>query len=223
MKNIINESRNKVLDLEVKRNLNHYKPGWLFWRCKELGLERELEELTAEGALVPKWSQEKRNKLTLELVPLLAHYTNVRSNVSKEEWDSIRESAYKKANYCCEVCGGIGIKHRVECHELWNYDDENMVQKLTGFISLCPYCHEVKHMGFANIQGRGKEARKHLSDINSWTKDKTDKYVDEQFDVWSQRSHFPWELDISLLNSNDNESKTVIINGKHYKIVRELH
>jgi hypothetical protein len=34
------------------------------------------------------------------------------------------------------------VKHKVinimECHEIWEYNDEDKIQKLIGLISLCP-------------------------------------------------------------------------------------
>jgi hypothetical protein len=37
-------------------------------------------------------------KLKIELVPTSSFYSNVRSNVSKKEWDIIRRRAYRNAN-----------------------------------------------------------------------------------------------------------------------------
>ena len=59
-------------------------------------------------------------KLTIELVPQTAWYSNVRSNVTKSEWDVLRKACYKAAGYKCEVCSGKGPKHPVECHEMWS-------------------------------------------------------------------------------------------------------
>ena len=66
-------------------------------------------------------------KLTIELVPQTSWYTNVRSNVSKEQWDVIRKKCYAQANNVCEICGDTGknqgYKHNVECHEIWEYNE----------------------------------------------------------------------------------------------------
>lgn len=51
-----------------------------------------------------------------------------------------------------KVCGGRGEKWPVECHEMWQYDDKNHVQKLAGLIALCPDYHKVKHIGYASIK-----------------------------------------------------------------------
>lgn len=86
-------------------------------------------------------------KLTIELVPSTSWFSNLRSLLSSEEWDKIRRGCYKNANYKCEICSGVGPKHPVECHETWEYDEKQGIQKLIGLIALCPSCHEVKHVG----------------------------------------------------------------------------
>jgi len=58
----------------------------------------------------------------------------------------------KKAENLCETCGGCGPQYPVECHEIWNYDDTRLIQKLDGLIALCPDCHEVKHIGLAGAR-----------------------------------------------------------------------
>ena len=105
-------------------------------------------------------------RLTVELVPQTCWYSNVRSEVSTGEWDKLKRVTFEQANYCCEVCSGRGLKHPVECHEIWDYNDERHIQTLTGLIALCPACHECKHMGLANIKGRGAIATDHLAKVN---------------------------------------------------------
>lgn len=34
---------------------------------------------------------------------------------------------------------------RLECHEEWEYDEENGVQRLSDLRALCTWCHKVKH------------------------------------------------------------------------------
>lgn len=108
-------------------------------------------------------------KLTVEIIPSKSWYNNVRSNVSEKKWDIIRKKCYKEAGYKCEICGDNGLnqgqQHRVECHEIWNYDNKTKIQKLVGFISLCPLCHKVKHFGLAQISGDGEIAFHQLMKI----------------------------------------------------------
>jgi hypothetical protein len=144
-------------------------------------------------------------KLTIELVPRTAWYTNVRSNVSKDEWDRLRRKSYALANNVCEICGDTGksqgYKHNVECHEIWDYDDANKAQTLTGLISLCPYCHKCKHPGLAQINGELNIVINQLMKVNNISKDDAEKLIDEAFNLWRERSKHEWKLDISYIEN----------------------
>ena len=140
-------------------------------------------------------------KLTIELVPQSCWYSNVRSNVSKAEWDKLRTASYRKAGFKCEICGGKGPKWPVECHEVWHYDEENKIQKLVRMIALCPSCHEVKHIGLARIKGNFNRAVKHLMKVNNMTEQDAMDYIETAFRVWSERSKYNWELDITFLDN----------------------
>lgn len=138
-------------------------------------------------------------RLTIELVPSTCWFTNVRDQVSLEDWDQIRSQVYERAGNRCEVCGGRGSKHPVECHEVWKYDETAGVQRLVRMIALCPACHEVKHIGLASIKGRADTATAHLAAVNGWTAAVASRYVDEAFTVWTTRSERAWSLDVSTL------------------------
>lgn len=147
-------------------------------------------------------------KLTIELIPKSSAYKNVRSEVTKETWDKIRRFVYKRANYKCEICGGKGETHPVECHEKWKYyytDIYGGKQILLGFEALCPDCHEVKHIGLAHYRGRSKRALKHLAQINHWTTDAAEKYLKERIHEWSIRTNDLWDVDISYLDKFNYE------------------
>ena len=156
----------------------------------------------------------KKLKLTVELVPSTCWYSNVRSEVPKEVWDKIRRKAYKKANYLCEICGGKGDEWPVECHEIWEYIDKTHIQKLVGFTAICPNCHEVKHIGRAEVWGNIDRAIEHLVNINEWSYGRADKYLEEVTKTYHVRSLYQWESDISYIdeylneNNKRNSSKT---------------
>ena len=139
--------------------------------------------------------------LTVELVPSTCWYTNVRSHVPQAEWDALRRAVYRRAKNRCEICGGRGKTHPVECHEVWHYDDMARVQRLTGFAALCPDCHQVKHIGLANVQGKSAQAISHLAKVNGWSAHETRAYVTEAFELWARRSEHEWRLDLSLLET----------------------
>lgn len=135
-------------------------------------------------------------RLSIELVPSSSWGDNLRKICSRVQWDKIRKESYKRANYQCQVCGAPG---RLECHEVWDYDDENKVQTLREMVALCSACHEVKHIGFASVRGRLRPALAHLAKVNCWLPPVASRYVNDQFDTWRERSRHEWTLDLSAL------------------------
>lgn len=144
-------------------------------------------------------------KLTIELVPKTSWYSNVRSNVSKAEWDRIRKKSYENANHVCEICGDVGTnqgyRHKLECHEIWQYDDETLIQTLTGLVSLCPYCHLVKHPGLAQMNGKLGIVLKQLQRVNQISVEEAGAMLNEAFEIWRSRSKNNYTLDISFLET----------------------
>ena len=150
-------------------------------------------------------------KLTIELVPISSWYSNVRSAVSKEVWDIIRKKCYKLADNVCEICGDTGFNqdtnHRVECHEIFDYDDEKHIQKLVGFIALCPYCHLCKHTGFAQIKGKQNIVAKQLIKVNSMSEEELEEYYISVYKQWRKRSEHSWKVDVSYIQEYINDPK----------------
>lgn len=140
-------------------------------------------------------------KLTIELVPKTCWFSNVRTIVSKELWDFIRKNVYANANNKCEICGGVGNKWPVECHEIWEYDDTSHTQKLKGFIALCPRCHQVKHFGYSTKLGLAEDAKQHLINVNGWLECDANEHIKESFQLHEQMSLVEWNLDVSILLS----------------------
>lgn len=142
-------------------------------------------------------------KLTIELVPKTSWFKNLRTLMSKEEWDTIRKECYIEANYRCEICGGKGKKWPVECHEVWDYDDKNGIQSLKRLIALCPECHKVKHIGYASTRGKAEYAlaKNHFMKVNRLSEKDADEQINKAFAVWFKRSHQKWKLDLSWLES----------------------
>ena len=139
-------------------------------------------------------------RLTIELVPSTCWYTNVRSNVTTKEWDIIRKKCYANANNVCEICGDVGTKqgykHNLECHEIWEYDEQNKIQKLIGLIAICPNCHTTKHPGLAQMKNRMHIVEKQLQKINNMSYAEVQIYLTSAFKLWEERSKYNWTLNI---------------------------
>ncbi len=175
---------------------NNFKQRGVFLRPEANFLQKRLSSynINFDSKLLPV------KLLTVELVPSTCWFSNVRDHVPKPTWDKLRKATYRKANYQCEVCGGRGKRHPVECHEIWHYDDLKYVQTLEGLTALCPDCHQVKHIGLAGLRGYGEQAEAHLAKINGWSKKETDSYLETVWEKWHERSCHDWSLDISWLN-----------------------
>jgi hypothetical protein len=139
--------------------------------------------------------------LDLELIPSTSWFSNVRSAVSRKEWDKIRKQVYDQAYHVCQICGDVGPNHPVECHEIWEFDDKKLTQTLTGMIALCPNCHLVKHIGFATVSGKRCVAMNHFIAINKLKRKDAEKIVQKAFELWAERSQKRYKIDISLLES----------------------
>ena len=142
--------------------------------------------------------------LFVELVPSSSWGDNLRSRLSRADWDRLRKQSYASANFRCEICNGVGTAQGynwpVECHEVWEYDDKNHTQTLVRLISLCPKCHLVKHIGRAQMDGKFDLALGHLKKVNGWTDEAAKTHVREAFNKWQARSRSPWYLNLDALD-----------------------
>lgn len=138
-------------------------------------------------------------KLTLELVPESCFYKNVRQILTKAQWSVLSRQVRSQAYDICEICHSNSEKFS-DCHEVWQYDDNKLIQKLIKMIALCKNCHQVKHFGLAQIQGKETQAINHFMKINKITRKIAEDYIQDAFITWANRSKYNWSLDISILS-----------------------
>lgn len=139
----------------------------------------------------------KKLILLPELIPYSMHYKNVRAILSPENWQSVAKLSYKKSNYRCDICN---IKGRIECHEIWHFDDKNLIQKLIGLTTLCVDCHRVKHIGLARKMGNYNTTIKHMAKVNKISVSQAERHVAyAEIEVKKRRGEY--SLDLSYLNS----------------------
>ena len=139
--------------------------------------------------------------LNIELVPEPIWGVNLRSLLPPAAWDAARRATYQRVGYKCEVCGGKGPTHPVECHEKWEYDEAAGVARLVGLLGLCPACHLVLHIGRAQAVGKMGEALTHLRKVNKCTMKEAKRQIDAAFAVWTHRSRLEWRVEIAPMNT----------------------
>jgi len=137
-------------------------------------------------------------KLNIELVPSTQWYNNIRKVLPRKEWDKLRRQVYRDYNHTCGICGSKNS--RINCHEIWVYDDSKRIQKLDGFIALCNDCHMIKHIGLAGIlANKGQldyvKLVEHFLEVNSCEKEDFDNHKNEAFKQWRIRSAKEWTID----------------------------
>ena len=137
-------------------------------------------------------------KLNFELVPDSCWYSNLRSILSKKEWDFIRHDAYDRADGRCMICGRK-VK-RLEAHERWDYDEDNAVQKLVDVVAVCSMCHSAIQIGRSTLIGKGEIAENWYMRVNGISfaemrQDLGKANIDHQ----RRNKIAEWKLDLSYL------------------------
>lgn len=157
-----------------------------------------------------KKSSFKNPKINIELIPYEAHGFNVRSRLRKDQWERICKVIHRKtakSSLRCQQCGESGLtqgfSHPVECHEVWEFDENKKTQKLVGMVSICPLCHKAKHIGLADKMGYGEQVRKHMAKYNRWSREQVDNYVAHAKQLVKRRSGTNYNLDLTYLNKNE--------------------
>jgi hypothetical protein len=140
-------------------------------------------------------------KLPLNLIPSTSWWKNVRSKISKKEWDAIRRKVYHQANYTCEICGVKKV--RLDCNEVWEYKDNRQI--LVKLEAICRSCHLTQHMGYASLIGKHQEAFDHLIKVNKWSKEQGLIYVQKKWKEWEERSKVEWVLDYGVLKEYEEK------------------
>jgi len=138
-------------------------------------------------------------KLTIEFIPSSSWHNNLRNLLKPKMWDDIRKKVYQKRNFKCDICGE---KRKLQAHEIWEFNQKNLTQKLIDITPLCFMCHMVKHMGFAGIMDRrqmNERLIRHFMDVNKVDRLVFQKHLKEEIKKFEDRSKYEWQLDLENL------------------------
>ena len=137
-------------------------------------------------------------KLNFELVPDSCWYSNLRSLLSKKQWDFLRADAKARAGGKCAICGKQTSS--LDAHERWSYDIEKGVQKLEDIIAVCKDCHSVIHIGYTQLKGNEVRAEKHFMKVNNCSYAEYRKALGIANELHQQRNSVSeWKLDLTYL------------------------
>ncbi|EMF0044871.1 hypothetical protein ACG6P0_002365 [Enterococcus hirae] len=118
--------------------------------------------------------------LTQPIVPMSLHYLTPRKIMGATKWNKLKKEYQVKADHHCMICKRY-VSHKpgdwLELHEKYDYDFERLVQKLTGYVSICHSCHMYIHQGLLGVHlNNGQVSEEAVQEII----DKGDKLL-EQF------------------------------------------
>jgi hypothetical protein len=139
-------------------------------------------------------------KLSIELVPRALWGKNLRSSIARGDWDKCKAFAKEQSGSVCQLCGGVGSRYPIDCHERWEYDVDERgrhLQRLVGLIALCPPCHQATHYGRASALGHGDVAEATLMRVNDWTSEQVAAHINEAVALWDRRNGHEWLQDLS--------------------------
>ena len=137
-------------------------------------------------------------KLTMELVPKTAWRENLRTRMGRTKWNKLRTEVLGSQNHRCAKCGS---DRKLQCHEIWEYDDASHIQRLKGFEAVCSLCHLAEHFGLAqNLTDQGHanldEIIDHFITVSDISQQQFDSHKTDAFALWRTRSEIEWELDL---------------------------
>ena len=151
-------------------------------------------------------------KLKIEMVPQTLWNVNLRYLLTNKKWQEIRQSEFRRIGthngyYECEIC--LARKSSLDCHEIWDYHDNNTIQTFKGLVLLCKKCHLIKHIGFATkLCNEGKMSMKslvnHFSYVNKVGEDVFEQHFEEEYAKWEQRSEVDWKQNLDYIYGYSN-------------------
>lgn len=151
--------------------------------------------LDALDPFLPQFARQSIVPNVVDLIPETSWCSSLANMLSARSWKLLRDVVIAVAGGC-EDCGA---REKIECHEVWSYDEERGIQKLTGFRSVCKDCHETYHLGYASVRDRYEVAFRRLVTINRILKHEEEEFEEEIFSKFLRRSDLEWTLDLSLL------------------------
>lgn len=177
------------------------KSGW--WVSRD---GRDRFPFEALDPYLPRYAKRNIVPYVVDLIPSTAWHSNLHNILMRSSWDALRAETEAGVGGCQEC----GIKSGIECHELWDYEQETGVQRLVSLDALCWQCHETRHLGFAQVSGRLEVVFDRLCVANRIRDDERKAYLDLIFGLFSYRSRFEWDLDVSILEGRGLKVKKAV-------------
>lgn len=137
-------------------------------------------------------------KLPLDLVPESSWGENLRNKLGRSKWDKLRKSVLADQGNRCAICSSTV---KLQCHEVWEFNDRSGTQHLRGFQATCSMCHLASHIGLAqNLAAQGhvdlENVVAHSLRVNGIDRQQFEELKTQALHVWRQRSAREWKLEL---------------------------
>jgi hypothetical protein len=136
-------------------------------------------------------------RLSIEPIPESSGLASLANLLPPWQWDRIRRSVYQRAGYRCQTCGREGM---LQCHEVWQYNEETGIQWLRGFAALCRDCHDVKHILFNRDIARHKELMRHFIAVNRISQEQAEQYLQTASQQQRRLNQRHWNINYGNYN-----------------------
>lgn len=111
-------------------------------------------------------------------------------------WKRIRDREIARVGERCEICLVSG--KILTCHESWEYDESQYVQKLVGYRVTCRDCSNILHLGRASTDDNlWKLAESHFNRVTGLDPQALHLAWEQAMKTWEERSVHQWTFDIS--------------------------
>jgi hypothetical protein len=132
-----------------------------------------------------------------ELVPIPLQGQSLKRLLKRSEWDKIRQEVFEKQGHKCGICRS---QAKLSCHEVWEYDDKECVQRLIRLEGICGLCHFATHIGNAQcLAAEGhlelEAVHDHACRVNNCARTKWEKEIAKAFGAWRARNLKAWTID----------------------------
>lgn len=166
-------------------------------------------------------------KLAIELLPESSWGRNLRDVISPYRWQKLSQAIQKNADYKCEICGrkkGGGEITRLNCHEVWEFDEVSKVQRLIGLQALCFECHCGKHIGYSLSQEwiDTNKIIEHILRTNKISLNEYKQHEKEAYELWAERCQIEWIIDYGEWNYLVEQESRMVTKQERLQLVRDI-
>lgn len=118
---------------------------WRVFCDNEIGHGLTFHQARRLAGIEKKKKQFATLRLAMSFVPFDCRNMNLHRILGRNSkiWRKLRNDVYGDTNGKCEICSTSSP--RLECHEVWQYDDFRNIQKLERLIAICFLCHRAIH------------------------------------------------------------------------------